>query len=111
MKNDKYLDILAGHTRSRIQEFERYLRTEIGLIEDGIRLVLHDFNSNFVTSDLQTGIYIFRDLSEVVFNILQPEYLGPTRVSDIEFDDLTMKTKLVVRSGIKAIRFDEKLFF
>ena len=30
---------------------------------------------------------------------------------DIEYDDITMKTKLVVRSGIIAIRFDEKSFF
>ena len=26
-------------------------------------------------------------------------------------DDISMKTKLVVRSGITAIRFDEKSFF
>ena len=30
---------------------------------------------------------------------------------DIEFDDITMKTKVVVRPGIIAIRFDEKSFF
>ena len=30
---------------------------------------------------------------------------------DIEYDDNTIKTKLVARSGIIAIRFDEKSFF
>ena len=30
---------------------------------------------------------------------------------DIEYDDITMKTKLVVRHGVIAIRFDEKSFF
>ena len=30
---------------------------------------------------------------------------------DIEYDDITMKTKLVVKSGTIAIRFDEKSFF
>ena len=30
---------------------------------------------------------------------------------DIEHDDFTMKTKLVVKSGIIAIRFEEKSFF
>ena len=30
---------------------------------------------------------------------------------DIEFDDTTRKTKLVVKLGNKAIRFDEKSFF
>ena len=30
---------------------------------------------------------------------------------DIEFDDITRKTKLLVRFGIIAVRFDEKSFF
>ena len=30
---------------------------------------------------------------------------------DVEYDDITMKTKLVVKFGIIAIRFDEKSFF
>ena len=30
---------------------------------------------------------------------------------DIEYDDITMKTELVVKTGIIAIRFDEKSFF
>ena len=46
-----------------------------------------------------------------LFNFLQTEYPGPRNVIVIEYDNITMKTKLDVRSGIVAIRFDEKSFF
>ena len=60
-----------------------------------------------MTYELQPGFYTFKDFSEVLFSILQPEFPRFRNVIDIEFDDITMKTKLVVRSVIKAIRFDE----
>ena len=68
-------------------------------------------NSKFITYEIDPGIYTFKDISEALFNILQSEYPKPSNVIDIEFDDNTRKTKLVVRSGILAIRFDEKSFF
>ena len=40
MKIDQYMKILAGYTRSTFQEFESFLRTEVDLVEDDIRLVL-----------------------------------------------------------------------
>ena len=43
--------------------------------------------------------------------ILQPEYEGFNTAIDIEFDDIAMKTKLVVRPGVIAIMFDEESFF
>ena len=81
------------------------------MVDDVIKLVLDEYNSSFITYELQPGIYAFKDISEAPFNILQIEYPGPSNVIDIEYDDITMKTKLVVRSGIIAIRFDEKSFF
>ena len=42
---------------------------------------------------------------------LQPRYELFYNSIDIEFDDITMKTKLVVRPSIIAIRFDELSFF
>ena len=89
------------------QDFEGCLRTEVDLVEDDIRLVLDEYNSVFVTYELQPGIYSFKDNSEAVFNILQPKY--PT--SNIVIDEITMKSKLVVRVGIIAMRFYEKSFF
>ena len=111
MKDDKYMKILAGYVSSVFQDFESYLRTEIDLVEDDIKLVLDEYNSSFITYELDPGIYTFKDISEALFNILQSEYPGPRNVIDIEYNDITMKTKLVVKSGIIAIRFDEKLFF
>ena len=111
MKDDKYMLILAGYIRSIFQNFETYLRTIVDLVEDDIRLVLDEYDSSFITYEIEPGIYTFRDLSEALFNILQSEYPGPSNVIVIEFDDITMKTKLVVRDGIIAVRYDEKSFF
>ena len=111
MKDDGYKRILAIYVSSIFQDFESFLRTEIDLVEDDIRLVLDEYNSSFFTYELEPGIYTFRDLSGALFNILQPEDEVFNNSVDIEFDDFTMKPKLVVRSGIIAIRFDEKSFF
>ena len=111
MKDDKYLEILAGYTNSVFQDFESFLRTQIDLIEDDLKLVLDEYNSSFITYELEPGIYTFKDISEGLLKILQREYEGYHNAINIEYDDITMKTKLVVRYGIIAIRFDEKSFF
>ena len=111
MKNEQYVKIVAGYVSSVFQDFESYLRTEVDLVEDDIKLVLDEYNSSFITYEIQPSIYTFKDFSEALFNILQTEYTGPSNMIDIEYDDITMKTKLVVNSGIIAIRFDEKPFF
>ena len=110
MKDDKYMYILSSYSSSIFQDFETLLRTQIGLVEDDIKLVLDEYNSSFVTYVLEPGIYIFKDISEALFNILQTEYPGSNNVFDIEYDDITRETKLVVKSGIIGIRFDEKSF-
>ena len=74
-------------------------------------MVLDEYNSSFITYELEPGIYTFKDLSEALFKNLQPEYEVFNKSIDIELDDITIKTKLVVRQGIIAIRFDEKTFF
>ena len=112
MKTEQYMNIIAGYVGSVFQDFESYLRKKVDLIEDDKnKLVLDKYNSSFITYELQPGIYIFKDISEALFNILQPEYPEPGNAIVIEFDDFTRKTKLVVKSGIIAIRFDEKSFF
>ena len=111
MNDEQYVNILAFYTRSVFQDFESFLRTQIDLIEDDAKLVLDEYNSSFITYELQPGIYTFKDISEALFNILQSEYPVPSNTIVIEFDDITRKTKLVVNSGIIAIRFDEKSFF
>ena len=111
MKDEQYMNILAMYIDSVFQDFESYLRTEVDLVEDDIKLVLDDYNSSFITYELQPGIYTFKDISQSLFNILHSEYPGPSNLIDIEYDDITMKNKLVEKSGIIAIRFDEKSFF
>ena len=111
MKDDKYMYILSRYSSSIFQDFESFLRTEFDLIEDDIKLVLDEYNSSFITYEISSGIYTFKDISEVLLNFLQSEYKGDFNKIVIEFDDITRKTKLVVRPGIIAIRFDEKSFF
>ena len=111
MKDVGYMNIVAGYVSSIFQDFESYLRTEVDLVQNDIKLVLDEYNSSFITYELDPGIYTFKDISEALFNFLQSEYPGPSKVIDIEFDDITRKTKLVVRDGIIAARFDEKSFF
>ena len=96
MKDDKYMNIVAGYVSSVFQNFESFLKTEVDLVEDDIELVLDEYNSSFITYEISPGVYTFKDISEALFNILQTEYPGPSNVLDIEYDDITMKTKLVV---------------
>ena len=111
MNDEQYMNILSMYTGSVFQDFESFLRTQIDLVEDDIKLVLDEYNSSFITYEITPGIYTFKDISEAVFKILQSEYPGYSNTIVIEYDDITMKTKLDVKSGIIAIRFDEKSFF
>ena len=111
MKDDKYMEILAGYTRSVFQDFESYLRRKVDLVEDDVKLVLDEYNSSFITYELDLVVYTFKDISEALLKILQPEYDGYHNAIDTEYDEITMKTKLVAKHGIIAIRFDEKSFF
>ena len=111
MKDDKYMNIFAIYARSVFQDFESFLRTQIDLVEDDIKLVLDEYNTSFITYKLEPGIYSYRDLSEALFYILQSEYPSSDSEILIRLDDITRKTKLVVNSGIIAIRFDENSFF
>ena len=111
MEDGGYMNILVGYVSSVFQNFESFLRTEVDLVQDDVKLVLDEYNSSFITYKLEPGIYTFKDISEALFNILQSEYPGPSNVIDIDHNDITMKTEMVVKSGIIAIRFDEKSFF
>ena len=96
---------------SVFQDFKSFLRKQVDLVEEDIRLVLDEFNSSFITYEFEPGIYNFKGISKAPFNILQPEYELYNNSIDIEYDDITMKTELVARRGIIAIRFHEKPFF
>ena len=99
------------YTMSILQDFESFLRTEIDLVEDVIRFVLDEYNSSFITYEIEPSIYTFDDLPKALFNILQPEYEPFNNSVDIDFIDIAMKTNLVARRGIIALIFDERSFF
>ena len=111
MKDEQYMNILAIYTSSVFQDFESFPRTQIDLIEDDVKLVLDEYNSSFIFYELEPCIYSYREASEALFNILQLEYPSSDSEILIRLDEITRKTKLVVNSGIIAIRFDEKSFF
>ena len=111
MKDEQYMNILAIYISSVFQDFKSFLRTQNDLVENDVKLVLDEYNSSFITNELETGIYSYRDLSEALFHILQSEYPSSDSEILIRLYDITRKTKLVVNSGIIAIRFDEKSFF
>ena len=52
--------------------------------------------SSFITHELLQGIYTFKDLSEVLLRKLQLELDGVDNAIDFEFDDISMKNKLVL---------------
>ena len=74
MEDEQYMRILSIYTSSVFQDFESFLRTQIDLVDDDVRLVLDEYDSSIITYKITPGIYIFKDLSEALFNILQPEY-------------------------------------
>ena len=110
MKNDEYMRFSAIFDSSVFQVFESFLRTEIDLVEDNIRLVLDENNSSFMTYELEPGVYTVKNLFEVLA-ILLPRENDPSHSIDIEFDEITPKTKLVARSDIIASTFDDKSIF
>ena len=110
MKDEQYMNNLGIYTSSVFQDFKSFLRTQIDLVEDDIKLVLDENNSCFITYEIELGIYSYREISEALFYILQSEYPQSSSEILIRLDDVTRKTKLIVNSGIIAIRFDEKSF-
>ena len=56
MNDEQYMNILAIYTSSVFQDFESFLRAQIDLVEDDIKLVLDEYNSSFITYELEPGI-------------------------------------------------------
>ena len=74
MKDEQYRNILSIYTSSVFQDFESFLRTQIDLIEDDVKLLIDEYNSSFITYELEPGIYSYREVSEALFNFHQLEY-------------------------------------
>ena len=70
MEDVGYMNILGFFVNSVSQDFESYLRTEVDLVEDDIKLVLDENNSSFITYELQPGFYTFKEIAEALLEIL-----------------------------------------
>ena len=109
---DGYMILLLGYSRSLFRDFESYLRIVIGLPEEGIQLILKEYNSHFITYELTPGIYSIQDISDTIHT-----FSGHTETMQIEYDDISMKTKIISKyiDGRKmfvlgTLRFDERSF-
>ena len=85
----------------------------IGLDEEDIQLILRQYNSHFITYELTPGIYTIQDISDTIHT-----FSGHSEIIEIEYDDISMKTKIVLKYkdgqdkfGLGTLRFDEKSFF
>ena len=109
---DSYIIFLIGYGRFPFRDFENYLRLVVGLGEDDIQLILKHYNANFVTYDIDPGLYTIEDPQDSVYLLGDRE--GTIQFEQIEHDDLNNKTKLIFTSfgrSFGTLRFDEKSFF
>ena len=111
--SDGYTILLLNYIRSQYRDFETYLRIRVGLHEEDIQLVLKEYNSHFITYELSPGIYTIQDISDVIHI-----FSGHTEDIEIEYDDISMKTRIILKYNdwrenfaIGTLRFDKKSFF
>ena len=102
---DGYYILLTNYFGSPFRDSESYLRIVVGLDDDDIQLILKQYNSNFVTYKITPGIYTFKDISEAIYKIA-----GERGSLKIEYDDVSMKTKLIF-DYFSSLRFNNKSFF
>ena len=103
--HDGYMILLLGYSKSLFRDFESYLRIVVGLDEEDIQLILKEYNSHFITYELTPGIYTIQGISEALRTMI-----GIEGVIQIEYDDVSMKTKLTILAN-EPLRFDKKTFF
>ena len=72
------------------------------------------YNSHFITYELTPEIYTYQDFSNTIHT-----FSGHSEILQIEYDDITMKTKIILKFknngkgvfGLGTVRFDERYFF
>ena len=111
--SDGYMILLLGYGRSLFRDSESYLRIVIGLDEEDIQLISKKYNSHFITYELTPGIYTIQDISVTIHT-----FSGHSEIKEIEYDDISMKTKVILKYiggqrnfGLRTLRFDGRSFF
>ena len=112
-KGNSYTILLLNYSRSQFRDFESYLRIRVGLDEEDIQLILKEYNSHFITYEVSPGIYTIQDISDAIHT-----FSGHTEDIEIEHNDISMKTKNILKYkgsrenfGLGTLRFDKKSFF
>ena len=98
--------LLMGYDQSPFQKFHRFFRMVVGLDEEDVQLILKQFNSKIVTSEVSPGIYSMKEHSEVVYTMCDHE-----GTLEIKHDDFSMEAELTLtRLGwiFGTLRLDEK---
>ena len=110
---DGYMILLLGYSRSLFRDSESFFIIVVGLDEEDIQLILKQYKSHFVTYELTQGIYTIQDISDTVHI-----FSGHSEIIEIEYDDITMKTKFFLKYkggeknfGLGTLRFAKKSFF
>ena len=111
--SDGYTILLLNYSRSQFRDFESYLRIRVNLDEEDIQLILKEYNSHFITYELNPGIYTKQDISDAVYT-----FSGHSNIIEIEYNDFSMKTKFILKYkdlrenfGLGILRFDKESFF
>ena len=110
--SDGYLILLLGYAKSPFRDFETYLRIFVGLSEEDIQLILNQNNLHFITFELAPGIHTFKEVSDAIRT-----FAGHNEILQIEYDDVSMKTKFILKYTreklftLGTLRFDKKSFF
>ena len=113
--------LLRDYVHSPFREFESYIRIVVGLNEDDIRVILKQYNSEFITHKIYSCAYTFKDLSEVLSRCFENEFeiRGGTRPNHkndksdsiiIDSDNLSWINKLRLGPQMNVMRFDIKSF-
>ena len=98
-----------GYARFLFRDFESYFIIVVGLDEDDIQSFLKQYNEKIITYEISPGIYTIEDISKLVYAMGNHE-----GTLQIEYDDDTMKAKLILTrfgSTFGTLEFDEKSFF
>ena len=110
---DGYMILLLGYARSLFRDFESCLRIVVRLDEEDFQLILKEYNSHFLTYELPPGIYSIQNFSDTIHT-----FSGHMETIQIEYDDISMKTKIILKyiDGqemfvLGTLRFDERSFF
>ena len=89
------------------------MRIRVGLDEEDIQLILKEYNSHFITYELNPGIYSIQDISDAIHT-----FSGHSEIIEVEYNDISMKTKIILKYkdlrenfGLGTMRFDKKSFF